>query len=122
MGAGERISVESMTTGASPLTLNTRTTPLGTRQALNLQDVAVRLGVARVTAKRWWLQGRLVGRSVVRGSRRRVVVPIEVVDFYLVHLQLPTKRDLYVAGMLGREFLATLSGPDGGLDEARDVG
>lgn len=89
----------------------------GTRQALNLGDVAARVGVARVTAKRWWLQGRLIGRLASCGARQRVVVPVEVVDYYLRYFELPTKRDLFVAGVLDRDFLLELSGPDGGLSE-----
>jgi len=84
---------------------------------LNLGEVAQRVGVARVTAKRWWLQGQLIGGRAISGTRHRVVIPIEVVDYSLCSLELPTKRDLFVAGVLGRDFLLELSGPDGGLSE-----
>ena len=90
--------------------------PRGTRQAMGLRDVAERLSVARATAKRWWLDGRLVGRT----SSGRVVIPVEVVDFYLRYFRLPTKRELFDAEVLSREFLLELNGPDGGLSELAD--
>ena len=90
--------------------------PRGTRQAMGLREMATRLGVAQVTAKRWWLEGRLVGRTS-EGPQARVVVPAEVADFYLRYFRLPTKLDLLECGALSREFLLELSGPDGGLTE-----
>lgn len=90
--------------------------PQGTRQALGLREVAARLGVAQVTAKRWWLEGRLIGRTSA-GPQARVVVPAEVADFYLRYFRLPTKLDLFELGALSREFLVELCGPDGGLSE-----
>ena len=93
----------------------------GTRQALGLREVAKRLGVSRVTAKRWWSKGRLIGRAVVRVTRRRVVIPIEVVDFYLQHFRLPTKLELFETQALSREFLLGLDGPDGGLGALVDT-
>jgi hypothetical protein len=84
---------------------------------LGLRDVAARLGVARVTAKRWWLEGRLIGRSSVGKTQSRIVIPVEVVDFYLRYFRLPTKLELFETGVLTREFLLELSGPDGGLRE-----
>ena len=92
--------------------------PPGTRQFINLTDAAEWFAVARVTAKRWWHEGRLLGCIATRGTRSRVLVPIEVVDFYLRYRQLPTKRDLFEAGVLTREFLLDLTGPDGGLTES----
>ena len=91
--------------------------PPGTRQVLNLSDVAVRLGISRVTAKRWWYEGRLIGCVAMRTTRSRVLVPIEVVEFYLRYLELPTKLDLFEARVLSKEFLLELTGPDGGLSE-----
>jgi hypothetical protein len=49
-----------------------------------------------------------------------VLVPIEVVEFYLRYFRLPTKRDLFDAGVFSREFLLELMGPDGGLSEDSD--
>lgn len=87
--------------------------PRGTRQVLGLRDVAERLSVARATTKRWWLDGRLIGRT----CKSRVMIPVEVVEFYLRYFRLPTKRELFEAKALSREFLLELSGPDGGLLE-----
>src|SRR5690606_29182783 len=91
--------------------------PRGTRQALGLREVAKRLGVARVTVKRWWLDGRLVGRQSEGTMRPRVVVPVEVVEFYLRYFRLPSRLDLHNVGALSRDFLLELGGPDGGLSE-----
>lgn len=90
--------------------------PRGTRQALGLREVAAKLGVARATVKRWWKEGRFVGRTS-EDPQARVVVPVEVVEFYLRYFRLPTKLELFEAGVLSREFLAELGGPDGGLCE-----
>ena len=98
-----------------------RAIPRGTRQALGLREVAARLGVARATVKRWWKEGRFVGR-ISADPQARVVVPVEVVDFYLRYFRLPTKAELFDVGALSREFLLELVGPDGGLCElGRDV-
>jgi len=93
-----------------------RAIPRGTRQALGLREVAGRIGVARATVKRWWKEGRFVGRTS-DDPQPRVVVPVEVVDFYLRHFRLPTKLELFEAGALSCEFLLELGGPDGGLCE-----
>lgn len=88
---------------------------------MGLREVAKRLGVARVTTKRWWLEGRLLGRPAQGTDRPRVIIPVEVVDFYLRYFRLPTKLELFEAGALNREFLLELTGPDGGLSELREA-
>jgi hypothetical protein len=65
--------------------------------------------------KHWWKRGRLLGRVTEGRVRKRVAVPIEVVEFYLRYFRLPTRRDLYETGALSRSFLMELRGPDGGL-------
>lgn len=91
--------------------------PQGTRQLMELRDVAKRLGTTYETVRHWWKRGRLLGRHTEGRMRKRVTVPIEVVDFYLRYFRLPTRLDLYQAGVLSRTFLLELSGPDGGLGE-----
>ena len=96
--------------------------PLGTRQALSLRELATRFGIALSTIKRWWQQGRLVGRVTDGPGRSRVAVPVEVAEFYLRYFRLPTKMDLLAMGVLSKEFLLELEGPDGGLlDERSDA-
>ena len=96
--------------------------PLGTRQALGLRAVAERFGIPHSTIKRWWQQGRLVGRVTDGPGLGRVVVPVEVADFFLRYFRLPTKLDLLAMGVLSKEFLLELDGPDGGLlDERSDA-
>lgn len=90
--------------------------PRGTRQALGLREVATRLGFSQATAKRWWLNGLLIGRNS-GGPQARVLIPVEVVEFYLRYFRLPTKLELFECGALSWEFLADLNGPDGGLRE-----
>ena len=92
----------------------------GTRQLVTIREAAERLGTTPKTVKHWWWSNRLLGRAT-QESRRRVLVPIEVVEFYLRHHRLPTKLDLYQADVLGREYLLELGGPDGGLAELRDA-
>jgi hypothetical protein len=89
--------------------------PRGTRQLVELGEVAKRLGTSRETVRFWWKTGRLLGRHTQGRSRKRVTVPIEVVEFYLRYFRLPTRLDLYEAGALSRSFLLELRGPDGGL-------
>ena len=96
--------------------------PRGTRQLVTLREVAERLGTTPKTVKHWWWRNRLLGRTTHGESRRRVVVPIEVVEFYLRFHRLPTKLELHEAGVLSREYLRSLSGPDGGLSEQLDEG
>jgi len=55
-------------------------------------------------------------------GRGRVMVPVEAVEFCLRYHSLPTKRELYDAGVLNRGYLADLIGPDGGLAEASESG
>lgn len=102
-------------TGVEPVE---RAIPRGTRQTLGLRAVAARIGVAHATVKRWWKEGRFVGR-VSGDPQPRVVVPVEVVDFYLRHIRLPSKLELFETGALSREFLLEFGGPDGGLCELR---
>ena len=91
--------------------------PQGTRQLLELRDVAKRLGASYETVRHWWKKGRLLGRSTEGRTRRRVCVPIEVVEFYLRYFRLPTRLELFETGELSEAFLLELSGPDGGLSE-----
>ena len=91
--------------------------PRGTRQLLGLREVARRVGRSHETVRHWWKRGRLVGRLTGGSIRKRVTVPIEVVEFYLRHLRLPTRMDLYETGALTRPYLLDLRGPDGGLSE-----
>ncbi len=85
---------------------------------MGLRGVAAKLAVSHGTVRRWWLEGRLVGR-MSGDPQPRVVVPVEVVDFYLRYIRLPTKLELFEAGTLTREFLLELGGPDGGLFELK---
>ena len=94
--------------------------PRGTRQLVALREVAERLGTTLDTTKHWWRSGHLVGRLTEGRVRRRVTIPIEVVEFYLRYHRLPSKLDLYQADVLSREYLLELSGPDGGLAEHRE--
>jgi len=91
--------------------------PRGTKRAVGLREVAERFGVTFETVKCWWKRGHLLGRASEGHARTRVVVPVEVVDFYLRYFRLPTKLDLFQCGALSRDFLLELSGPDGGLHE-----
>ena len=91
--------------------------PQGTRQFVGLREVAERLGLTHATVKHWWKEGRIIGRVTEGATRSRVVVPIEVVNFYLRYFRLPSKRDLFELGALTREYLLELGGPDGGLSE-----
>ena len=94
--------------------------PRGTKQAVGLREVADRFGVTFETVKSWWKRGHLLGRATEGSARTRVVIPIEVVEFYLRYFRLPNKLDLYRCGALSRGFLSELSGPDGGLSELED--
>ena len=91
--------------------------PRGTRQLLGLREVARRVGRSHETVRYWWKRGRLVGRLTGGSVRKRVTVPIEVVEFYLRHHRLPTRMELYETGVLTRPYLLELRGPDGGLSE-----
>jgi hypothetical protein len=91
--------------------------PEGTRQFVGLREVAERLGLTHEAVKHWWKEGRLIGRVTEGATRPRVVVPIEVLNFYLRYFRLPSKRELFELGALTREYLLELGGPDGGLRE-----
>ena len=68
--------------------------------------------------KHWWREGYLVGRLASGGGprgRKRITVPVEVIDFYLRYHRLPNKRELFEAGLLTMEYLLETQGPDGGL-------
>jgi len=91
--------------------------PQGTRQLLELREVALRLGTTYETVRHWWKKGRLLGRLTEGRTRRRVTVPIEVVEYYLRYFRLPTRLELYETGELSEAFLKDLNGPDGGLAE-----
>ncbi len=91
--------------------------PRGTQRFAGLREVAERMGLTHATVKHWWKEGRLIGRVTEGATRPRVVVPVEVVDFYLRYFRLPTKLDLFEVGALTREYLLELGGPDGGLSE-----
>ena len=93
------------------------TIPQGTRKLVELREVAERLGTTYETVRHWWKKGRLLGRLTEGKTRKRVTVPIEVVEFYLRYFRLPTRLDLYEAGGLSEAFLRELTGPDGGLCE-----
>ena len=88
----------------------------GTRQLVTINEVARRLGRTPKTVKHWWWKNRLIGQ-LSGETRSRVIVPVEVVEFYLRHHRLPNKLELYRATALSREYLLGLSGPDGGLRE-----
>ena len=89
----------------------------GTRQLVTINEVARRLGRTPKTVRHWWWKNRLIGQLSQGESRKRVVVPVEVVEFYLRHHRLPTKLELVEAGELSPAYLLELSGPDGGLRE-----
>ena len=91
--------------------------PRGTHRFVGLREVAERLGVTHPTVRHWWAEGRLIGRLSAGETRSRVVVPVEVVEFYLRFCRLPTKLDLLELDALTHEFLLELGGPDGGLCE-----
>jgi hypothetical protein len=91
--------------------------PDGTRQFVGLREVAERVGLTHDTVKHWWKEGQLIGRVTEGATRPRVVVPIEVLNFYLRYFRLPSKRDLFELGALSRAYLLELRGPDGGLLE-----
>jgi hypothetical protein len=91
--------------------------PQGTEQLVELGEVAKRLGTTREAVKHWWKRDRLLGRVTQGRGRRRIMVPIEVVQYYLRYFRLPTRLDLYKTGTLSRRFLLELEGPDGGLSE-----
>jgi hypothetical protein len=97
------------------------TIPRGTRQFIGLSEAAHRLGLTRESVKHWWKEGHLIGRVTGGDRRPRVVVPIEVVEFYLRYFRLPTKLDLYELEALTHEYLLELAGPDGGLREVESV-
>ena len=90
--------------------------PRGTQQLVELKEVARRLGTPYETVRYWWKQGRLLGRHT-QDRRKRVMVPIEVVEFFLRFHRLPTKLELFEVEALSRTYLLELSGPDGGLTE-----
>ena len=99
--------------------------PRGTRQLVPLREFAVKLGTSHDAAKHWWREGYLVGRLAAGGGprgRKRITVPIEVVDFYLRYHRLPTKMELYESGALTMEYLLEAQGPDGGLEELAHQG
>ena len=62
--------------------------PEGTRQFVGLREIAERLGLTHATVKHWWKEGRLIGRVTEGATRPRVVVPIEVLNFYLRYFRL----------------------------------
>lgn len=94
--------------------------PQGTRQAVGLRDIAERVGIKLSTARSWWKTGLLVGKMSEGDARARVVIPVEVLDYYLRYFRLPTKLELFRCGALSRDFLLELGGPDGGLSELED--
>ena len=85
-----------------------------------LREVAVKFGTSLETVKHWWREGYLVARLTAGGGprgRKRVTVPVEVVDFYLRYHRLPTKLELFEAGVLSLAYLLEARGPDGGLGD-----